>query len=79
MKKVVLLSSLAIAMFFASCVKDRTCSCETVTTSGGSNVTTTDDVIIKDKTLRKANSDCKEKESSGDVLGVKWDTNCRIK
>ena len=52
MKKIFLFAAVLSAFTFASCKKDRTCTCTSTTTSGGSSTTGTAQVV-KHKKIKK--------------------------
>ena len=57
MKKIFLFLAIVSAFSLASCKKDRTCTCTTTSTSNGTSVTTTDDIIVFNKSMK---SDARE-------------------
>ncbi|MGE0566378.1 MAG: hypothetical protein AB7O73_00390 [Bacteroidia bacterium] len=68
---------------FASCKKDRTCTCtDTTTPVGGAAVTSTDEVTIK-KAKKGAALDghCQSYSSqqTAPTAGTKWERNCELK
>jgi len=73
MKKVILFIAVVSAFSFASCKKDRVCTCTTSYTSGGQ--TTTGDPQITTYTKAKkgdAMAHCLNATYSGDNLGVAY-------
>lgn len=63
MKKITLLAIAALAISFASCKKDYTCTCTTTYTIGGSGTSTT---VHKGVTKSQAKANCVNSESKDD-------------
>lgn len=73
MKKVILFSAVVSAFSFASCKKDRVCTCTTTYTSGGQTTTGDPDIVTYNKAKKgAAMSHCLSATSSGDNFGVPY-------
>ena len=57
MKKIFLFVAIASIFSLSSCKKDRTCTCTNTSTSNGTSVTTTDDIVVFNKSTK---SDARE-------------------
>lgn len=83
MKKITILAVALVAISFASCKKDRTCTCKTVTTpTSGSAVTTEEEVTVKearkyDATIGACAST--SYQQTAPVSGTKSETTCELK
>jgi hypothetical protein len=65
MKKITLLAIAALAISFASCKKDYTCTCTTSYTGGGSSTSTTIHKGLKKKQAQAACANTESKDESG--------------
>ena len=83
MKKITILAVAALAISFASCKKDRTCTCTyTTTPAGGAAYTSTDEITIKKAKKKDAlNGQCRSVSSqqTAPVSGTKYESNCELK
>lgn len=79
MKKGLIIVAALGLLAVVSCSKDRTCSCTTTTTSGGNSTTSTADTILADMSKSDAKAACDGFDSTGDVFGVQWESECELK
>ena len=83
MKKITLLAVAFIAISFASCKKDRTCTCTTTTTPpvGSAFTSSTEYTIKKVKKKDAVNGLCRSytKQTTAPVSGTKTDETCELK
>lgn len=79
MKKVTLLAVAVLAISFASCKKDRTCTCST-TYSGGNSSITGGSSVVKHKKITKGQGKavCHDTESTDSSSGVTETTSCSL-
>lgn len=83
MKKITILAVALVAISFASCKKDRTCTCKTVwTPPTGAAVTTERETTVKDAkkydaTLGMCGSN--SYQETAPVAGAKSETTCELK
>lgn len=75
MKKITLLAIAALAISFASCKKDYTCTCTTSYTGGGSGTSTT---VHKGVTKGQAKASCINSESKDDTGVVTSTETCAL-
>ena len=78
MKKLLILSVVAVGFAITACKKDRTCTC-TTTTSGTFNFTVSGDTVFKDMSKSDAEAACDGLESSGSSGGESYETTCELK
>lgn len=83
MKKITLLAVAALAISFASCKKDRTCSCTTtVTPASGPAYSSSEDITVKKAKKKDAiNGQCRSYsyQVTAPVSGTKTDVACTLK
>lgn len=79
MKKGLTIVAALALLAVVSCSKDRTCTCTTTTTVLGQSTTATADTVLTDMTKADAKTTCDGFDSTGDILGVQWDSQCELK
>lgn len=83
MKKITLLAVAVVAISFASCKKDRTCSCTTTNTPPvGAATTWSEDVTVKKAKKKDAlNGECKSytSQTTAPISGTKTEVTCTLK
>ena len=79
MKKGLIIVAALGLLAVVSCSKDRTCTCTTTTTALGQTSTVTTDTILADMSKADAKSTCDGFDTTGDVFGVQWDSQCELK
>ena len=79
MKKGLMIFAALAFLAVVSCSKDRTCSCTTTTSFGGATSTVTADTTLANMSKGDAKTTCESFESSGDIFGTTWDTQCELK
>ncbi|MCA6435228.1 MAG: hypothetical protein ACK5QC_10860 [Bacteroidota bacterium] len=83
MKKITILAVALVAISFASCKKDRTCSCTTTSTPPtGAAFTSTEEVTIKKVTKGQAkDGECRSytTQQTAPTSGTKTEVKCELK
>lgn len=78
MKKITILAIAAVAISFASCKKDRVCSCTTTTAGGSTSVSSTSEVTYTKATKADATHRCASgKQDNGNGTTTTYD--CKLK
>lgn len=79
MKKVTLLAVAVLALSFASCKKDRTCTCTTTYSGGGASVSGGSSVVKHKKiTKSQGKAVCHDTESTDSSNGTTMTESCSL-